>query len=77
VSDREKTRRIGDGSSHWPAVPPEPPREDGTAADTDRFQAGGCRDGWRVGVLLALIAFLVLGIAGVMVMISKHAGGGR
>lgn len=58
---RETTRKIGDGSAHWPRVP----------------EGETLRDGWRAGVLLGLIAFLVLGLAGVLVMISRHAGGGR
>lgn len=35
------------------------------------------RTGWRVALILAAIAFLILGVASYMAMLWHHAGGGR
>lgn len=67
-------RKLGDGSAHWPAVPPA---QDGTASDTDRFEVSPPGSGPGAIALMIVIAILVLGFAGVMVMFSHHVGGGR
>jgi hypothetical protein len=35
------------------------------------------RTGWRAALLLAAIAFVILGVASYMAMLWHHAGGGR
>ena len=55
-------RNLNQGGE-WDRVP-----DDGTAADTDRFQTGVCRDGWRAGVLLGAIALIILGVAAAFAM---------
>lgn len=64
------------GSAHWPAVPPEPLREDGTAADTSRsaIEYSPPGRGWRIVVLLVLIAVVFVGMFGAVLMFSRHGG---
>ena len=65
------------GSAHWPAVPPEPPREDGTAGDTSRteMEYSPPGRGWRLAVLVALIVVVFVGMVGAVLMFLP--GGGR
>ena len=64
-------QNIDHGSPRWPAVPPEPPRQ------LEPEEVAPLGSGWRAAVLIGLIAFLILGVAGYMALLARHVGGGR
>jgi hypothetical protein len=78
VSDERNLRH---GSAHWPAIPPEPEpqQQDGTAADTSRsaIEYSPPGRGWRITALVVLIVLVFVGMAGAVLMFSRHSGGGR
>lgn len=78
MSDREKTRRMGDGSAHWPAVPPDPlhPDEPRRPQPTNGEKICNCEvsppgSGCGTVGLVVTIAVLILGVACYMAMLAR------
>jgi hypothetical protein len=58
----------------WDRVPPQPPRQDGTAQDTDRFDVDHelPGSGWRIALLWGAIALVFVAMLWLVLN-----GGGR